>query len=76
MAAPQIYDVKYEVVNLSGAAGLKYKYRKGIQTSIVASTSGQAGVQAVLNSDVSLAGGESVEILTITEIPRVGGGLS
>lgn len=70
MAVTNIYDVKYEIVkvNQAGGAGLKYVYRKGIQTARVAAASPTA-VMAAVSGDVTLGSGESLEILDIHQDP-------
>jgi len=69
MAISKLYNVRFEVVKLSaGGAGLKYTYRKNPVYAAV-SAANQAGVAAVLAGNVSLLGGESIEILNIQERP-------
>jgi hypothetical protein len=58
------YQVDFQVVKKSAAsgAGPAYAYRRTQRTALVSAASDQ-GVQAVLNTDVSLLSGETIEIL-------------
>jgi hypothetical protein len=61
---PNCYQVDFQVVKKSTAtgAGSAYVYRRTQRTALVSAAS-DSGVQAVLNSDVSVLAGETIEIL-------------
>lgn len=62
-----LYRVDFEVVNLTGKAGAKYKYRVGRRQALVTAANNTA-IQTVLNADITLTAGETVEILHVQQI--------
>jgi hypothetical protein len=59
-----IYCVDFCVVrkNTPPFSGASHQYRRQTRTALVSAANDQ-GIQAVLNADITLAGGETVEIL-------------
>lgn len=62
-----MYRVDFEVVNLTGAGGAKYRYRQGRRQGLVEAANIGA-IQAVLNADIAVASGETIEILHVQQI--------
>jgi hypothetical protein len=68
MATSLLYRVTYAIVKAapSNQAGQKYIYRKPTQSCHVAAVSvgGSSGILATLSQDLTLAAGETVELLS------------
>jgi hypothetical protein len=62
-----LYLVDFEVVNLTGKAGAKYTYRSGRRQAQVVATS-LPNIQTVLNADVTVGAGETIEILHVQQL--------
>lgn len=68
MASAKLYEVDYQVVKVrtGGGAGAVHSYRNPTQKALVYAATPSA-VQAVLNSNISLQSGETVEITQIKD---------
>lgn len=66
MATGKLFDVDFAIVSAKSGKfeGKKDNYRRDVRKAMVFAASPSA-VQAVLNSNISLLGGESVEIIHI-----------
>lgn len=68
MASFKIFEVEFEVVkkNPGGAAGAVYQYRRGPRKATVDAASAHPGdILTVLNADITIAAGETIEILSV-----------
>ena len=72
MATVSVYQVKFQIVSMTGKPGPAYQYRKDIRTAQVQAASiHPKDLLTVINNNVSLVGNETVEIL---QANQVGGG--
>ncbi len=71
MSTTNIYSVEFAVVkkNIPPFSGKSHQYRYAPRTVLVAAATDQ-GIQAVLNADVPIAGGESIDILSSQQVSR------
>jgi hypothetical protein len=71
MATTKIYRTEFCITKLnavpSRGGAPAYQYRRDVRTALVSAAS-DAGVLSVLNSDVSVSGGEVIEILSSKQI--------
>ncbi len=69
MATTKIFRTTFQICkpNTVPFTGKSHQYRRGEQIALVAAQTNQ-GVLAVLNADITLAGGEVIEILASKEI--------
>lgn len=69
MATTKIFDVEFEIVKAApalpaGQSGNAYAYRRGKRRATVAAASGHpADILTVLNADITVNAGETIEIL-------------
>lgn len=70
MSSIQIFDVEFEVVKKSASgAGSAYVYRRGPRRAEVSAISSHPkDLLSVLNSDIALQAGETIEILAVRGI--------
>lgn len=71
MASTQEFEVTFEVVKVrtGGGSGATYSYRKGPRKARVAAASAHPkDLLAVLNADVPVGSGESIEILHVGQV--------
>ena len=71
MSTTRIYSVQFQVVkaNTPPFSGKSHQYRRELRAALV-SAAADSGILAVLNSNVTLAGAESIEVLSSSEVSR------
>ena len=71
MSTTNIYKVSFSIVkaNTPPFAGKAHAYRREVRLALVGAATDQ-GVQAVLNADIPVSGGESIEILSSQQISQ------
>jgi hypothetical protein len=75
MAVLQLFKPTFRVVKLAaaGQAGRPYQYTREARAVIVSAASAHPkDILAVLNSDISLGSGETLELLSTSQIEAVG----
>lgn len=70
MSSTNVYRVDFEIVKASaGGVGKAYAYRRGVRTALVAAVSSHPhDLLAVLNNDVTVNSGETIEILSANQV--------